>query len=159
MFARVRLVGCLALLALVGCGGKTDIPMSVDGQGADGATTQQHVLVGEWHGPLELNEARAQEMLEPEMIEEARSMTMTIEFDAGGEMAMLAVTQTPEGPQEIPSISKWEIVGEQGSHYTVKSTEGDAEPEEIQVELVDANTILVAAPDDLGMFRLARRTE
>lgn len=145
------------LAACVGCSGDAaDVPASV----SQAPQSAQETLIGRWDGTFQLNEQAAAEELDAETISTLKSIRMSVEFKGDGNMNMAATMQTSEGPLENQSAGQWEIVSEQGDQVTIRSTEPNAEPEDIHVRIADANTLLMSPPQGqshIGVIRFQRR--
>jgi hypothetical protein len=132
------------LLPLIGCG-----PSAADR------------LVGRWEGSLQVDQdevnrqqASAQSPLEKGLQNFAltglKSMKMTLEFQADGQMAM----SISLGPLNESRGGTWEVVRQQSDQVTIKSVDEKGIEQESVLTFQDPDTFLMQPPDGDGARKL-----
>jgi hypothetical protein len=134
---------------LAGCGGKaatetttTDEPLA----------TPEEVLVGNWHGEVEVDQEAVAKKLEEAKdlderaknrvywsIETPTSLKSKLTLNADGSMKMAATISTAEGEKQKNGVGTWEVLSAGGDQATVRlSYEGQVEEKIFTFEDADA---------------------
>ena len=145
-------------LALVGCNKPADGESSEEG-GAEGDETQ--TLVGTWEADMSTFEMAALDAMPEADRTQVMAMLATgvMRLTNNDDGSYSSFNRNPMNGEEYTETGTWEVLSTEGDLVTVRTTEEndtrgpeevDEEPEEVQLRIVDEDTLMMIDEDDDG---------
>ena len=140
-------------LALAGCGG--DNPTAQQAPRTEKTITPEQLLEGQWQGQMVLD-AEIERQLPPAQVAKLKSMTMGMEFQAGGRLILAGLK---DDGQPYESEAAWEVVKATDDQITIKSIEANGKETDAVLMFEDDDVFLMPLKTEvanLGAMRFER---
>jgi hypothetical protein len=141
-----------APFVLAGCGGGTAEKQAMR---TEKTITPEQLLEGQWQGQMVLDED-AEKQLRPAQVAKLKSMTMGMEFQAGGKLILVGIK---DDGKPVPSEGAWEVVEATDDQITIRTIEASGKATDAVLMFESDDTFLMPLKTEvanLGAMRFER---